>query len=239
MFENSEIIGYDEQNQEDIIISKPYTKLYNIDHMFSYSNSDTDENGYAFSNDIFENLTNVTSANFLFGGFNRTSGRSKARVPYKLAGTIPLIWSTALSKAEGIFSNSNLTGQIDKNIFRPSLNSLENIKEAFYNTGITSIPTDVFFNTSENFNRKLSNVANAFRSTGSLSSDIPQCNNNTMFRGIKNTVSTYQGYATGSSATNVSTFTGTWVDSSSSVSIAGPGSHNRKSTLDLYTNQTG
>jgi hypothetical protein len=83
----------------------------------------------------------------------------------------------------------------------------------------------------------MSNVANAFRATSRLTTNIPACNSKTIFTGIKNDTSTYQGYAYQSTAENIGSFSGMWVDGGMSVTIVSPGSHTKKTTLDTYTNQ--
>lgn len=216
---------------------EPYTKLYNINWMFGYANTDADENGYAFSEEFLDNLTSLVSAEFLFGGFNRTSGRAKSNVSYKLHEVVPFIKSSNFTRAQGMFSNSYLTGVIDNNLFRPAVYSLQNIKETFYNTQITSVGENFLIPTGLTFNQKMSNVANAFRATSRLTTNIPACNSKTIFTGIKNDTSTYQGYAYQSTAENIGSFSGMWVDGGMSVTIVSPGSHTKKTTLDSYTNQ--
>lgn len=212
-----------------------YEQLTNIDYMFYRSNFDV-SGGHIFSDNLLRKLTKLQSAKYAFSGINITvnpnrSGATKSS--FSLYSTDSFIYSPYLKDVTGIFKYSNMTGSIDNNLFRPSISSsLQNISQAFGNTAITSVGSDFLIprtGADAGKNNTLTTVNAAFINTPSLASDIPECNDKSIFTQIKNSVtSAFRSYAYNTTATNKNKFTGLWSSSSSTKQYPTYGSVNRR-----------
>ena len=219
LFKNS--VSYtvvDPDTNEEIEVTPEdtqYLKLADIGYMFYRSNFDT-QDGHAFVEGFLDPLTRLENVESLFEGFNLTANGNVTGKQYSLYSADTLITSPYLKNASRMFSGSNLVGEIDVNLFKLSIHSLENIKETFLSK-ITSVAGGFLLDTQTNKNNKLQNVQGAFRSTTQLSSNIPECNNKNLFTNMKNTTTTFQGYAYNTTATNASSFSGMWVNGNTTV----------------------
>lgn len=210
-------------------ITANYSQLVNVDNMFSNACCDIDEDEFMFDPELFYQLKNVTSAKNTFYYANRY-GYQRTSSKFKLQATNTLFQSPYLQNVDSIFSFSNIKDDIGGYLFRPALNSLQNIYRAFIGTSITSIDTQFLLNQNFGANTALRNVSQAFARCTALTTAVPNCKDKSSFTQV--TVQNATGYVAGASAVAQEGYSGTWVSLSNVPSIAGGSSLQRD---DYYT----
>lgn len=203
----------------DSVEHSQYLNLTNINRMFFRSSFIPNNDGHLFEQGLLHNLTRLETAVETFAGINRSANTlSHSASPFQLYDTDVFINSSYLQNASGIFRNANLNGTIDGNLFTYSIYSLRDISYAFALTGVTSIEDGFLVSPDTGKNYTLSNVAYAFSGTTSLTGNIPQCDDKTIFSAIKNKTDNFRGYAYNTGASNKDSFTNMWVSATGAPS---------------------